>query len=133
MRRLPSLAEIDCGELEGLPLADIRERYPDLWLRNEAQEDETFCWPGGETYARFRIRVMTAVRRIAALHEGERVLVVTHAGVVSQILGSIAGQNPARWENFRPGYGSVTEVLWCGNSGHVARFDDCGHLPPDVR
>jgi broad specificity phosphatase PhoE len=128
LRAVKSLAEIHCGAVEGMPLHQVRRNFPDYWSRNEAQDDEAFRWPGGEMYAFFRRRVLRAIRAIARKHPGQRVLIVTHAGVVNQILGSIAGQSAARWENFRPGNTAVTEVSWAGDSGQLIAFDDRSHL-----
>jgi broad specificity phosphatase PhoE len=128
LRIVRSIAEIHCGSVEGMSLEDIRRTFPNEWMRNEAQQDEAFCWPGGETYRFFRKRVLRCVRSIARMHAGERVLLVTHAGVVNQVLGSLAGQSAARWENFRPGNTAITEVLWSDDSGRVCTFDDRSHL-----
>jgi broad specificity phosphatase PhoE len=128
MRVLRSLAEIHCGAVEGMPLEHIRHSMPDYWRRNEAQDDDSFCWPRGETYSKFRSRVLRAIRAIARVHAGQTVLVVTHAGVVSQILGALCAQPAARWENFRPGNTAITELLWRGATGEVVRFDDREHL-----
>jgi broad specificity phosphatase PhoE len=127
-RMLKSLAEIDCGDLEGFPLAAVRMEYPDAWLMNEAQSNEDFAWPGGETYRVFRKRVLRAVEAIARIHKGQRVLLVTHAGVINQVLGSIMGQSAARWEYPRPRNASITSVMWGGGQPSIACFDDCTHL-----
>jgi broad specificity phosphatase PhoE len=127
-RILKSLAEIDCGIADGLPIEEVRRQYPDVWRRNQAQTDENFAWPQGESYRRFRKRVLRAVDAIAGLHAGQRVLIVTHAGVINQVLGSIAGQSAARWESPRPRNTSVTSVLWGKHIRSVTRYDDCSHL-----
>jgi broad specificity phosphatase PhoE len=128
LRKLRSLEEIHCGAVEGLPLERVQAEYADLWARNLLQEDDDFCWPGGESYAALRRRVLRAVRAIARLHRGERVVVVTHAGVISQILGWIHGRNAARWEEFRPGNASITQVISDGSSWVVESFNDRSHL-----
>ena len=128
VRLLRSIAEIHCGEVEGMPIEEIRQCMPDYWRRNEAQDDDDFCWPGGETYRMFRRRVMRAIRAISVKHAGDTVLVVTHAGVVNQVLGALGTQPAARWENFRPGNTALTELLWSGDSGELVRFDDREHL-----
>jgi broad specificity phosphatase PhoE len=128
LRLVGSLAEIHCGSVEGMSLEQIRRMFAEEWRRNEVQQDETFSWPGGETYRFFRKRILRAIRTIARMHPGDRVLIVTHAGVVNQVLGSLAGQSAARWDNFRPGNTALTEVLWSGNAGQVCRFDDRSHL-----
>jgi broad specificity phosphatase PhoE len=128
MRVLRSLAEVNCGLLDGLAIESVRRDHAAIWAENEAQTNPDFRWPGGETYKHFRRRVLRTVRAIARKHPGERVLVVTHAGVINQILGTIAAQSAARWENFRPGNATITEVIWKGDTGRVAAFDDRSHL-----
>jgi broad specificity phosphatase PhoE len=128
VRILKSLAEIDCGTVDGFPIDHVRQQYPDLWLENDAQTNEDFSWPGGETYRRFRTRVMRAVKAISCMHTGQRVLVVTHAGVINQVLGSIIGQSAAKWESPRPRNTSVTRVIWGNDHRSIAYFDDCSHL-----
>jgi len=111
-----ALREINCGELDGLFLDDVRRRFPDLWRRNVEQTDEHFRWPGGESYAEFRDRVRTGLDTLAARHTGETVLVVTHTGVVTQVLGMVHGWSSARWDRDRPAFGGVTRVSW-GSGG----------------
>lgn len=104
--------EIHCGRLEGMPLDRLHRRCSELWARNEAQDDEAFAWPGGESYAQFRARVLDGLARVAAAHRGGRVAIVTHAGVVSQVLGVIRRRSAAVWEADRPDPLTATEVVW---------------------
>ena len=127
VRRWPSLREISCGRLDGQSIADVRTRYPRLWTANLAQADDDFRWPGGESYRSFRRRVLCAVRRIAHAHAGGRVVVVTHAGVISQVLGLLAGEAASRWEPFRPGPASITAVRWRHTTGSLLSFDERWH------
>jgi broad specificity phosphatase PhoE len=128
LRLLNSLKEIHCGVVEGLSFERVQAEYGDYWQRNLLQTDENFRWPGGETYRRFRTRVLRAISAISRQHQGQRVLIVTHAGVVNQVLGTISGQSAARWENLRPKNASLTTVRWDDCSGEVENFDDCEHL-----
>jgi broad specificity phosphatase PhoE len=128
MRLLKSLAEIHCGVVEGMAIADVKQLFANAWRVNESQADEEFRWPGGESYRRFRRRSLRVIRAIARVHAGQTVLIVTHAGVVNQVVGSLHGQSAARWENFRPGNASITDILWSGASGRVICFDDRSHF-----
>lgn len=128
LRLAPDLQEIDCGEVDGLPVGEVEERYPDLWRANRRQDDPGFRWPGGESYAELRARILAALSRIAGAHAGERVVVVTHAGVIAQALGFLHDVGPERWERFRPGNCSLTEVWWRQGSGRLVRFDERSHL-----
>jgi broad specificity phosphatase PhoE len=107
-----SLSEICCGAVEGLPLGEVKRRFPDVWARNEAQSDDTFAWPGGESYRAFSARVLAGLAEITAAHPGQRIAVVTHAGVVTQVFGAIRGRSPAVWDADRPEPLSASEVTW---------------------
>ena len=122
-----NLQEIDCGMLDGIPLEQVKREHPDLWASNLRQKDEQFRWPGGESYHEFRSRCLSAVAGLAARHDGY-VAVVTHAGVISQVLGALAGKSSAEWEPFRPGHTALTELLWTVHGVKVLRYDDRAHL-----
>jgi alpha-ribazole phosphatase/probable phosphoglycerate mutase len=122
------LVEIGCGDVDGWHVDRVRRRYPLLWHRNELQDDEHFRWPGGESCREFRARCLAAIDGIVRTHPGQRVVVVTHAGVVSQLLGAIAGTSCARWDAFRPGNASITTVEFRGGDRRVVGFDDRTHL-----
>lgn len=122
------LREIDCGQLEGLEIEVVKRRHPELWAANLRQDDEDFRWPGGESYRAFRLRCLAAMRQLAARHAGERVAVVTHAGVVSQVIGASTGISAARWELHRPRNTSMTELQWQGETGRLVCFDGRPHL-----
>jgi broad specificity phosphatase PhoE len=111
-----SLREISCGAVEGLPLGEVQRRFPEVWARHEAQLDDTFAWPGGESCRAFRARVLAGLGEITAAHPGQRIAVITHAGVVTQVLGAIRGRSPAVWAADRPEPLSATEVTWANGS-----------------
>lgn len=108
----PDLREINCGALEGMLLDEVMHRYPELWAQNALQTNDDFAWPEGETYQNFRRRAFTALSRIAGRHTTARVVVVTHAGVIGQVAGSMKGLPAAAWEPYRPAPFTATEVLW---------------------
>lgn len=111
-RPVDALREIHCGRLEGMHIGDVIREYPDLWDRNRAQLDDDFTWPEGESYREFRKRVLTTLADIAAQHRGQQIAVVTHAGVIAQVLGAIKGRPAAVWEQDRPAPLTLTEVTW---------------------
>jgi broad specificity phosphatase PhoE len=132
LRLEPDLREIHCGEVDGWLVAEVQRLHSGLWEANLRQDDDGFRWPGGESYRELRERSLGAVRRIAAAHPGERVLVVTHAGVISQIVGCLRGIGPACWERYRPENCSLTELDWEGETGRVVSYDDRGHLENEL-
>lgn len=123
---VPALREIDCGTVDGWPLRKVQQHYPREWALNNEQSDPDFRWPGGESYREFRERILGGLSAIIERHPSERVMVVTHAGVVSQILGARSGVSAARWGCFRPRNTSITELQVNGGELSLVRFDDCG-------
>ncbi len=110
----PDLREINSGAMEGMLIDEVKHRFPDLWIRNASQDDSDFAWPEGETYRKFRERVFEALSRIASRHPDARIPVVTHTGVIAQVVGAMKGLSPAVWEQHRPAPLTATEVIWRG-------------------
>jgi broad specificity phosphatase PhoE len=123
LRLAHGLSEIYCGDVDGMSVQEVQRRYPEAWARNMEQSDPEFCWPGGETHRAFRERVLAAFSDLAMAHQGERIVLVTHAGVINQLLASGEGISPARWEPFRPRNGSMTEVQWQDGRVVLLRFE----------
>lgn len=117
--------EIHCGDLEGMPFEQLQREFADLWTRNQAQSDDTFAWPGGETYAHFRVRVLAGLEHAASRYPNGRVVVVTHAGVISQVVGVLKGRRACAWEPDRPRPLTATELSWDdGAPRTVLSFND---------
>jgi broad specificity phosphatase PhoE len=117
--------EIHCGDVEGMRLADVQRLYPELWARNESQSDDAFAWPGGETYNEFRTRIVEGLKATVEAHSAGRVAIVTHAGVISQVLGVILGRPAAVWKPDRPQPLTATEITWHnGGPSRVLSYND---------
>lgn len=104
--------EIHCGEVEGMPLDQLQREHPALWARNQAQDDDRFAWPGGESYQDFRARVIAGLAGVAEAHPRERIAVVTHAGAITQILGVALDRSAAVWSKDRPDPLAAIELTW---------------------
>jgi broad specificity phosphatase PhoE len=108
-----------------MPLEHLQRQFPELWTRNEAQREDTFAWPGGETYAEFRSRIVEGLNGAAARYPFGCVAVVTHAGVISQVLGVLKGRRACVWAADRPHPLTATEVLWeSGGPRAALSFND---------
>jgi broad specificity phosphatase PhoE len=103
----------------------VQRQHAVVWERNAAQDDDDFGWPGGETYRQFRARVLATLERIAISHPAKRIAVVTHAGVIAQVVGQIRGRRSAEWEPDRPDPLTATEITWHrGKPQTVMSFND---------
>ncbi len=77
----PRLRELDVGRWAGLTRSEIEAIDAALLGRFEA-EDPAVRAGGAESRAEIRARVRGAFRELAQAHPGERLVVVTHLGVV---------------------------------------------------
>ena len=77
--QLEALREIDVGSWQGLTRAELEERVPDQFAR---WLDYDQGWEDGESYDEMGSRVISALLELAAAHEGERILAVSHGGPV---------------------------------------------------
>ena len=77
------LREMDCGDLEDRTDADAWEAWAVIYRRWKAHDLEA-AFPGGETYANARMRLMRALEWAAA-QPGD-VLLVTHGGITRTVL-----------------------------------------------
>ncbi len=86
------LREIDVGEWQGLTWPEIEERFPE-GARN--WHDQGHGWDTGETYEQLGERILKALRRIAADHPAQRVLVVGHGGTIRATRAFLEGTSVA--------------------------------------
>ena len=120
------LREMHYGEWEGLAGAALRESHKDL-LR-----DFFLCRapaPGGETVAQIRDRTAGAVRRIAAAHIGQTVLVVSHGNAIAALLAEMLQMPIESSWSFAVENTSLTRMQ-ISKSGRLTLlgFNDASHI-----
>lgn len=79
------LSEVDYGDWEGLKVSDAMEKFPEL-ERLRREDPMKFVAPNGEPMKNFAERVIAAIQRIAANHQGETICIVAHQTVNRFIL-----------------------------------------------
>ena len=78
------LREQSFGRVDGMRVDDIQRDHPEAWA-GWLRFEEDFAMPDGESTRAFHARVMEAVQRVVAKHRKQRVVVVTHGGVLDMI------------------------------------------------
>ncbi|MCC2633150.1 MAG: histidine phosphatase family protein [Ramlibacter sp.] len=78
------LREQSFGKVDGMRVDDIQRDHPEAWA-GWLRFEEDFAMPDGESTRAFHARVMEAVQRVVATHPEQRVVVVTHGGVLDMI------------------------------------------------
>lgn len=80
------IAEIDAGEFTGLTFPEVRSQVRDDALLGE------FHYPGGESWRDVQERAVAFVYGLEARHNGDAVLLVTHAGVIAGLVAEYMGE-----------------------------------------
>ena len=86
----PDLRELDFGDWEGRSAADLMVDHSED-LGRFWNEPYGFTPPGGEPVAEFEARILGGVERLIDRCSGERVLLVTHGGVMRLLLAQARG------------------------------------------
>ncbi len=89
VRLEPSLRERNYGVLEGLTREEFRLHSPDAAQRY-ASRDPDFIIPGGESQREFVARVVAAFNALADEFHGQRIVVVSHGGVLAALHRHVA-------------------------------------------
>jgi broad specificity phosphatase PhoE len=96
---VPELREVDVGSWSGLTRPEAEERFPEGYARWSSGFPG---WENGETYEAMTQRVLERVHRIAAAHDGERLLVVSHGGPIRAIHAAALGLDVHAYRRLRP-------------------------------
>jgi probable phosphoglycerate mutase len=117
------LKEFDAHLNFYVPLEELRadeevwKRLVEEWLSPEAEAERQ----------RFRESVIETIDAIVAAHQGERVAVVCHGGVINAYLSGVLSLPGTIW--FEPAYTSVSRALISGGFKQVVSVNETPHLP----
>lgn len=116
-----SLRELDVGDWSGQTLAELRARYPAPVERWEQSGEPG--WKGGESHEDMAARVLQAIRAVAAAHEGEEVLVVSHGGPMRALKAVAAGVDYPRDRRSVPRSDNCEVLAIAVEDGTIRRLD----------
>ncbi len=120
------LREWHLGELEGRFTSELWQEYPqimDCFLHDH--EDESV--PGGESFGQFNRRVADFLEIFAEKHVGQRVIIVTHGGVMRAIFRHIVGRSGC---NLLPLLSNASYSRFCkrNDEWQLCVWNDVSHL-----
>jgi broad specificity phosphatase PhoE len=85
------LAEWHGGEWEFKEFEELLGEHPEIPARILFQDPLFFLAPGGETFASFQGRVVSAVEELLGAHPEGDLWIVCHGGVINAYLGRVLG------------------------------------------
>ena len=114
---IESLGEIDFGDWEGCSRDDLMKDDDGMlkrWWTSPTKQTP----PQGEDFHDFRGRVLKSLKQIIEKHEGKRILVITHAGVIRVILMYILGMQEENLFRLNVDHASISNIrMFQDNSG----------------
>jgi len=123
------LREFSIGDWEGRTFRDLIDNEQ-LWER--WAQDPAFTPPNGESPASFGERVVATVQQLADRHRGQRIVLVTHGGIIGCLLDNWIGERTGDWVRWDPHNCAVSELVWDGERWHGKTINDISHLPPEA-
>ncbi|MFN3973803.1 MAG: histidine phosphatase family protein [Dehalococcoidia bacterium] len=114
---MPALAEMHLGEIDGLTIAELRQRYPSFmaaWREDPGRATA----PGGESLLEVQERAWSALEALLARHSHESVVAVSHNFTILTILTRALGLPLSTLRRFRLEPGGLValstgrEVQW---------------------
>ena len=121
---------VECafGEWDGLTAAEVAQRWPTelaAWQGSTAAAP-----PGGESFDEVERRVLVARDRLLARHPRARVLVVTHATPIKQLVRLALGADRESLWRLDSSPASLSTTRWWADGGaSVGSYNETGHLP----
>lgn len=122
------LQEYDVGELAGLSVDEIRERYPAVHEAMMRPGAAFVPMPGEEGALPFRARIVAIWDDIVAAHPVGRVLVVSHRAVIMGIMSHLVGFAPGHRSPFRFYNCSISTVEVRSGRTCIRQLNDTCHL-----
>ncbi|OLC13703.1 MAG: hypothetical protein AUH29_12095 [Candidatus Rokubacteria bacterium 13_1_40CM_69_27] len=119
--------EMGFGAWEGLTRAEVAARFPsewDTWCAPPA----SFTPPGGEPLGAVAERVARGLEDLTADHDGETVILVTHAVVARLIVLAALGLGPERLWIVDAAPGGISELEYRPDWVTVHRMNTVAHL-----
>jgi alpha-ribazole phosphatase/probable phosphoglycerate mutase len=105
------LSEIDFGDFEGRSYEEIERSYPDSYQQWMATPT-LVRFPGGESFADLRERVLAALAEIRARHASETVAIFSHGGVLRTILAACLEMPAEAVFRLEQSYAAISVVDW---------------------
>lgn len=120
--------ECSFGAWDGMSIDEVRQAYPkeyQAWLSSSA-----YAPPQGESYDALGWRVEEALNGLVALYPGQRIVVVTHNGVIKQAIRLAVGGPPESIFHIDVAPGSISAIsIWPSDGLRALRSaNERGHL-----
>jgi len=119
------LREVHLGDWEG-GLFGVKAAESDPVFLEMLNQGEWGVIPGGESTEALRSRIQAALKRISKGHPDQTVMIVSHGGVIGQILSLATGARPFAFRYLDNS--SISRVILAGEEMRVRSVNDTSHI-----
>jgi len=105
------LNELDSGVIAPLSEEEVQERYPDFW-KAYVERTADFRFPGGETGEEACRRIAGFLEEKRQAHPGENIVLVTHEGLIRQLMCYIVNIPVYKRSNFYVDLCGIMEISY---------------------
>lgn len=123
----PALREWHLGIWQGLPLREVRERYPDE-LHAFLNDRPGLRVSGGETMGEVYARAAQFLRSLPEKHAAEHVLVVSHCGLIRALLKEVLAISGPWPRQPQVANASISRFVFDKGTWQLACWNDTAHL-----
>ena len=121
------LIDIDYGEWQGIPDAEVRTRYADLYTRWQ-KTPHRVRFPGGESLAMVKKRSLASLDRIRSTHPEGTGFVVAHRVVTKVIMCAMLGLSGAAFWRIRQDNCACNIIELSDDGAIVVLMNDTCHM-----
>jgi phosphoserine phosphatase len=127
VQELEGLTDLDYGDWQGLPLEEVKKKYPDLYRQWESMP-EAVRFPNGETLEEVRVRALAAVDEVLQRHPHGNILLVAHRVVNKVLIAAFVGLNNSDFWRIGQDTAAINRFERVGSIWNIITVNDTCHL-----
>jgi len=127
VQELPGLIDINYGDWQGVPLAEVKVKYVDLYRQWETAP-QTVRFPNGETLNEVRARALAAVDEVMTLNPDKTILLAAHRAVNKVLIAAFLGIDNSHYWRIGQDTTAINRFAGVGNTWHIQLVNDTCHL-----
>jgi broad specificity phosphatase PhoE len=119
------LLETNHGDWEGLPKAEIQNRWGDI-LNEWNTDPANVIFPGGESFVELQKRVLSRFDKLSTLNQD--VVIVTHDNVIRIVVADLMGLSSKQFWQFPLDPAGVTTIIVAAGKVQLTNLNENTHL-----
>jgi probable phosphomutase (TIGR03848 family) len=119
------IGEVRYGDWEGQSIAMLRGRK--MWQMVQETPSRAY-FPNGETMRGVQERAVNEIERLAALHQRDLVVVVSHADLIKMVIAHYLGMHLDLFQRIVVSPASISTLMLGFGRPYVATVNDAAHV-----